>query len=127
MFVPVSVGSAIAVPEILPLPPVTVLLLDPGVAVVPDPPTDPSLDTVPAPAPAPLVVVVPVSVPAPLVVVVPGPPIDLLALVNTGPPVAVLEPLEPLIKLKLIPALAVPPGRGFGVLVQEDTGGALET
>lgn len=92
-----------------------------------DPPTSPSLDTVPAPFPGPLVVVVPVSVPVPLVVVVPGPAVDLVALVNPGPPVAVLEPLEPLIQEKLIPALAVPPGRGFGVLVQEATGGALDT
>jgi len=117
VFVPVDVGSAIAVPEILPLPPVTVLLLDPGVAVVLDPPTNAPLDTVPAP----------VSVPVLLVVVVPGPAVDLLALVNTGPPVAVLEPLEPDKVPKLKPALAVPPGRGFGVFVQEATGGALDT
>jgi len=43
-------------------------------------------------------------------------------------PVPAAELLATLVKVpKLKPALAVPPGRSFGVLVQEERGGALDT
>lgn len=112
---------AVAIPEFVPDP-------APAGVGVGSPPADPE----PPPSPPPPLVAAPLG---PVVVEL-GPSLDpvfvdldpgvvLSALLNLVPVGVPLETVTQEPKLK--PALAVPPGRGFGVFVQEATGGDLDT